>query len=229
MRGEEPEPFQGSLRVFGPPPRAWGRGLRRHRPNRDIGSTPTCVGKREYVVRLLRAGAVHPHVRGEERARASDPGLPEGPPPRAWGRAARMAAISMGQGSTPTCVGKRLAVRLTEAEMAVHPHVRGEEGQGAVQVPPARGPPPRAWGRGGARCRNCDRSGSTPTCVGKRQHRPPCGSDLGVHPHVRGEEGTSTLWLWPAWGPPPRAWGRACYLCADTTTQRSTPTCVGKR
>ena len=93
---------------------------------------------------------VHPHVRGEDVARVELGGLvtrftptcvgkmvfqsseyydETGSPPRAWGRCLLTALGGGIARFTPTCVGK-IPWRCTVLPLdAVHPHVRGEDGE----------------------------------------------------------------------------------------------------
>ena len=50
----------------GTPPRVWGRVKLRDHVNPVIRDTPTCVGKRFYVVDTSDLQWGHPHVCGEE-------------------------------------------------------------------------------------------------------------------------------------------------------------------
>ena len=88
----------------GSPPRVWGkRGYAKiHRAR--IRFTPTCVGK----------------------TFAGFQGNCTGPPPRVWGKldAPRQRTLLLHQ-FTPTCVGKTAAY-LLRPDVAVHPHVCGE-------------------------------------------------------------------------------------------------------
>ena len=68
--------------------------------------------------------------------------------------------------------------------------------------------PPRAWGR----AHNVQVAhvlvGNTPTCVGKSPVKNVFGLSVWKHPHVRGEESTSTTSRTTLLETPPRAWGR---------------------
>ena len=48
---------------------------------------------------------------------------------------------------TPTCVGKARAKIAALRGVTVHPHVRGEGYQHALEPANVTGSPPRAWGR----------------------------------------------------------------------------------
>ena len=229
VRGEEDLTPELYAIVVGPPPRAWGRVAAQPLGAADRRSTPTCVGKRPSRKRGRCGPTVHPHVRGEEEVSRCLCAKLTGPPPRAWGREEWLLVVSSRWGSTPTCVGKRVASRRSSTFWRVHPHVRGEERDLRRLQTALYGPPPRAWGRVRSYPRGADDRRSTPTCVGKS-----CCWDfqlrrLAVHPHVRGEEILVPKSNTGGLGPPPRAWGRAHLEPSPPSIPRSTPTCVGKR
>ena len=89
VRGEECPLAPVPQTALGPPPRAWGRVHLGYEDWSGAGSTPTCVGKRARRRPDRRAGAVHPHVRGEESVELLIEAKAAGPPPRAWGRVTR--------------------------------------------------------------------------------------------------------------------------------------------
>ncbi len=109
-----------------------------------------------------------------------------------------------------------------------HPHVCGEEKPQRMSQIFSLGTPPRVWGRDYCcrRCVHCLRD--TPTCVGKSS----CVSTpilrLEGHPHVCGEEFTSSNTKLLASGTPPRVWGRVSSDSVIVHIQGDTPTCVGK-
>ena len=90
------------------------------------------------------------------------------------------------------------------------------------------GPPPRAWGKLGRRRSNRALPRSTPTCVGKTLDRSAGSRSTSVHPHVRGENSSSSRIFTGVSGPPPRAWGKLPLRRDSHTGAGSTPTCVGK-
>ena len=88
--------------------------------------------------------------------------------------------------------------------------------------------PPRAWGRHACRLYRGPGTGNTPTCVGKtrRGRLKPCL--LRKHPHVRGEDSSSSAACCALAETPPRAWGRLKQHVDSLDQRRNTPTCVGK-
>ena len=90
VRGDVPYTPPPPRNFDGPPPRAWGRPVRRRRPGRLLGSTPTCVGTSPVPSVAEQATTVHPHVRGDVYKEIGPDGKGGGPPPRAWGRHFRL-------------------------------------------------------------------------------------------------------------------------------------------
>ena len=107
MRGEDGRMGRSAETGVGSPPHAWGRQkvFARAAPPRRF--TPTCVGKTQSA----SAWAV----------------LVCGSPPHAWGRRVRGEIRRFRVRFTPTCVGKTEAIMKTWKDLAVHPHMRGED------------------------------------------------------------------------------------------------------
>jgi len=176
----------------------------------------------------ISAASVHPHVRGEHAPSRHSPT-----------REPRF---------TPTCVGSMPAQIGPSFLFAVHPHVRGEHPPlmlrreqidrftptcvGSMSLPASfprvmRGSPPRAWGASSAsRVRSANRR-FTPTCVGSMHTMGATARLEPVHPHVRGEHGTTVADAQKVDGSPPRAWGAWRHTDGFYSARRFTPTCVG--
>ena len=109
--------------------------------------TPTCVGTTTGVTGVPLRVEVHPHVRGDNAARAMLLAQKKGSPPRAWGQPVGRRPLVCVVRFTPTCVGTTPDVGFDKISGEVHPHVRGDN---RVKLPlPERqiGSPPRAWGQ----------------------------------------------------------------------------------
>ncbi len=181
----------GTAGLDGPSPRAWGL---RPGPGRDpspsrsiptcVGttspwgdpkhlfrSTPTCVGTTRLLWRMVKVWPVHPHVRGDYAGLLGD---------------------YLGKSrSIPTCVGTTRSPPAAWWSGPVHPHVRGDYARRSLAASMLYGPSPRAWGlqpRAGS-CLLPPRS--IPTCVGTTPRPRPAGRTRPVHPHVRGDYGSS--------------------------------------
>ncbi len=149
-------------------------------------------------------------------------------PPRAWGRQVQFVLPDNAAGNTPTCVGKTHASTPFGAHLQKHPHVRGEDlRHQPKQIWPGE-TPPRAWGRRIDFFTSSSPSRNTPTCVGKTITHFPASSLTGKHPHVRGEDPTSSITAYVNQETPPRAWGRRLANIRRNEPRRNTPTCVGK-
>src|SRR5690606_36419996 len=70
------------------------------------------------------------------------------------------------------------------------------------------GSPPRAWGQLRMRLIVSGVLRFTPTCVGTTCPARTTKRDATVHPHVRGDNGLSSLVTRTTTGSPPRAWGQ---------------------
>ena len=189
-----------------------------------VRSIPTCVGS----ITSGRGGAttrsVHPHVRGEHRARPVDAWTTVGPSPRAWGSMWQRRSADARR-SIPTCGAHGSAGSSRPA--AVHPHVRGEQDQDAEGDRPLERSIPTCVGLtiapAGRRCRRR----SIPTCVGSRTIRWCASPSTRVHPHVRGEHPADRAGVSRRLGPSPRAWGSRSDPAIERESARSIPTCVG--
>jgi len=115
----------------------------------------------------------------------------------------------------------------TLEDMAVHPHVRGDDVIQEFHLASHDGSPPRAWGRCFGRINPLSQLRFTPTCVGTMTLMTRKLIDAAVHPHVRGDDTASPSGEMAYHGSPPRAWGRWRLRELATAGIRFTPTCVG--
>ena len=130
----------------GSPPRAWGILDNSLPVRQNQRFTPTCVGN-------------------TQRSWEEETG-PIGSPPRAWGIPLLSKLFGLGGRFTPTCVGNTIQRFQDLRRRAVHPHVRGEYDQLALQSRLCIGSPPRAWGIQSTTCSYSRLLRFTPTCVG---------------------------------------------------------------
>ena len=176
------------------------------------------------------------------------PERPCGSPPRAWGQLGRRREWALRFRFTPTCVGTTTPRDDFSGHRSVHPHVRGDNrGPAHTRVYDIRftptcvgttsalrpgdgrefGSPPRAWGQPSSRPPVMPASRFTPTCVGTTGGRTSGAVPMTVHPHVRGDNGSSGCWMVASVGSPPRAWGQQTAHQTGQVAVRFTPTCVG--
>ena len=88
------------------PPRTWGRPLVLDVRGRELGNTPTHVGKTLHVPCGYTQTGKHPHARGEDYVSKVLPRAPPETPPRTWGRRGSAFPAGMVWRNTPTHVGK---------------------------------------------------------------------------------------------------------------------------
>ncbi len=147
VRGEDAEPVTEADTLKETPPRAWGRQKVLSSCVRLLRNTPTCVGKTGISQGNFTCFKKHPHVRGEDPAKAGLRRVCVETPPRAWGRQGRDFYAWRYDRNTPTCVGKTRWGSVANAVVWKHPHVRGEDQDWFAQASPVGETPPRAWGR----------------------------------------------------------------------------------
>ncbi len=126
VRGDNASGPPVSSGFRGSPPRAWGQcnlgsGIERLRR-----FTPTCVGTIDRSRRPAGPGPVHPHVRGDNTHVTNSWYCYGGSPPRAWGQCNRLLQTICRTRFTPTCVGTMCYDLEYLGDLAVHPHVRGD-------------------------------------------------------------------------------------------------------
>ncbi|SMG63126.1 conserved hypothetical protein [methanotrophic bacterial endosymbiont of Bathymodiolus sp.] len=109
-----------------------------------------------------------------------------------------------------------------------HPHGRGEDFVASSACSAVEETPPRAWGRLEDRVTTLERTGNTPTGVGKTLTRAPDTRFLQKHPHGRGEDIVKINVSHHSEETPPRAWGRLRTTIFIIDSPGNTPTGVGK-
>ncbi len=227
VRGDKRSIWFTRLRSHGSPPRAWGQAGRRSGSPPGPRFTPTCVGTRKLPGGKAPSPPVHPHVRGDKRARSCSGVSRPGSPPRAWGQAHPAPQPAQSPRFTPTCVGTSQDRRLVLALEPVHPHVRGDKDSSRFGTIRLNGSPPRAWGQAPTRTPDLRPRRFTPTCVGTSAPRSTPRRLATVHPHVRGDKEVLDAMREYAAGSPPRAWGQGGPPPPEELRPRFTPTCVG--
>ncbi len=132
----------------GSSPRAWGTASSKSLRCLKARFIPTCVGNRLVPMLAKASSAVHPHVRGEQVEGVHRARRDGGSSPRAWGTGLAWRAAGLLRRFIPTCVGNRSSTIGSCGRLAVHPHVRGEQGSGGSEGKGNFGSSPRAWGTG---------------------------------------------------------------------------------
>ena len=211
MRGDNCTVPSDCTNSAGSPPRAWGQPYVEACGTRSQRFTPTCVGTTCSRATTLSAFTVHPHVRGDNKFYRLTCAQISGSPPRAWGQHTGRGCRYRRHRFTPTCVGTTYFARNVVLELAVHPHVRGDNFTLDNSVCIYRGSPPRAWGQLNAYRGSEQDIRFTPTCVGTTKTRFHRRASRPVHPHVRGDNKHGIIPGVTLNGSPPRAWGqRGC-------------------
>ena len=207
-RGDNYATASTSPPTDGSPPRAWGQFGQRQPLHAVDRFTPTGVGTIRAPCVRRRAGAVHPHGRGDNANTSLAIGWMNGSPPRAWGqwRAARRRRAR--RRFTPTGVGTIAFPPWQGKFIAVHPHGRGDNNSTNVEGKKLYGSPPRAWGQSSACEYDITSSRFTPTGVGTMNDSGLYGRESTVHPHGRGDNSTPRVHPSPNRGSPPRALGQ---------------------
>ena len=104
-RGDNCPPCLATTMRGGSPPRAWGQPAAPRLLGSSTWFTPTSVGTTRAQVARLRAGAVHPHERGDNLPVLPAPFDLSGSPPRAWGQRSLHCDGHSLPRFTPTSVG----------------------------------------------------------------------------------------------------------------------------
>lgn len=131
------------------------------------GSTP-----RGACPDTARACGVHPRVRGEQRASASESATGQGPSPRARATADDVAGLGRVLGSIPACAGSRRPSPRFSGCRWVHPRVRGQQSCSTWSPVSALGPSPRTRGAVSLTCAFSER-GPRSEQLSKNQTFPP--------------------------------------------------------
>ncbi len=167
-------------------------------------------------------------MRGEDVSKIGLGQLAQETPPRAWGGRQKCDDRNLGDGNTPTCVGRTQSPGRAFRPPEKHPHVRGEDFSVVDSAFFAMETPPRAWG-GPTRARKPHHGPrNTPTCVGRTAAKNDRPDGKGKHPHVRGEDASEKSAMASRAETPPRAWGGLVVGDFAPVVGRNTPTCVGR-
>jgi len=104
-RGEFGDPLKDSSPLFGSPPHAWGIPVIFQQFYFCVRFTPTRVGNSGIGLIETFPISVHPHTRGEFKAKKTDLVEVDGSPPHAWGIHYRRYNRNGRRRFTPTRVG----------------------------------------------------------------------------------------------------------------------------
>ncbi len=227
VRGEQGPVHSSAPIKVGSSPRARGTGSSMRALSNLARFIPACAGNR--LASRVRRGArtVHPRVRGEQVVRLLLTPLPRGSSPRARGTGAAVQPEAARGRFIPACAGNRSSSASMSRASAVHPRVRGEQGEGPRIGLRIRGSSPRARGTE-CMCRPQERGRRfIPACAGNRNRVCAGACALPVHPRVRGEQGGFTAYRRHEGGSSPRARGTALAAQCARAKRRFIPACAG--
>ena len=156
--------------------------------NRVGGSSPRTWGTASRHLGRLALNAVHPHARGEQMPGTGLVAATSGSSPRTWGTGRDGRSRTAVDRFIPTHVGNRAPACKRMPPQSVHPHARGEQGDGTVLGDGFRGSSPRTWGTAGYFMIGWAVLRFIPTHVGNSCCRSCYSSPQPVHPHARGEQ-----------------------------------------
>ena len=191
----------------GSSPRPWGTPSpppARHCRWRFI---PTPVGNASVLLPWRLAMSVHPHARGERTPSAAGTPRTAGSSPRPWGTPSPPPARHCRWRFIPTPVGNAPRRSWSGKSRAVHPHARGERRMRRLTSKLTGGSSPRPWGTHVAQRFNTRISRFIPTPVGNACFCFPSRGVTTVHPHARGERGSTWRKSSRCCGSSPRPWG----------------------
>ncbi len=147
--------------------------------------------------------------------------------PRAWGWSESTTPLMSARFVLPTCVGMVRGSNLRQLQRFCSPHVRGDGPFARVEISPANGFSPRAWGWSVRTSRTSLPACVLPTCVGMVRTVELATMPETRSPHVRGDGPVKTM-LFTIWGQfSPRAWGWSASEGSLTDKNTVLPTCVG--
>ena len=173
------------------------------------GTSPHAWGKLRRIFPESLRLSVHPPTRGENCHRVQMLEPQGGTSPHAW--------------------GKRSTARQSAAMFAVHPHTRGENGIALLIFGRLVRYIPTRVGKTQQATPVCSLdTGTSPHAWGKRRGSTSSSGINPVHPHTRGENGSSALIAEPCCGTSPHAWGKLARAAGSPRCQRYIPTRVGK-
>ena len=131
-----------------------------------------------------------------------------GSPPPMWGKGERYESIALGDGITPTHVGKSLKTGSCNALCRDHPHPCGEKSIAFIMPSIDLGSPPPMWGKVHTLYCRAGFLRITPTHVGKSISAALKGAARQDHPHPCGEKKRRYTLEIHRPGSPPPMWGK---------------------
>ncbi len=188
---------------------------------------PTHVGNTGTRRRGSGRRPVHPHTRGEHGELRSAPTDPRGSSPHTWGTRQPDQWYRVRARFIPTHVGNTMREGREDAVGTVHPHTRGEHPFKLSSIDSERGSSPHTWGTQDPAVRVHALDRFIPTHVGNTVPVVLYIYTVTVHPHTRGEHGTTESLLPGVYGSSPHTWGTPFMYRLLNKPYRFIPTHVG--
>ncbi len=107
----------------------------------------------------------------------------------------------------PTHVGNTQGIHQADRKVTVHPHTRGEHSRRKTSMVMMFGSSPHTWGTHELKCSMMPARRFIPTHVGNTDGRMNSNQPRSVHPHTRGEHGSTVHYALSARGSSPHTWG----------------------
>ena len=168
MCGEKYQKICKATKGRGSPPRVRGKVLAAGLYDLVYGITPACAGKRVKMTHYYELRRDHPRVCGEKIHIEPVLLVLLGSPPRMRGKVKVQVANKLVAGITPAYAGKRAGRCPDGCTPWDHPRVCGEKCSSVRSASHRRGSPPRMRGKDLPFTCDCESTGITPACAGKR-------------------------------------------------------------
>ena len=171
--------------------------------------------------------SVHPRVCGEQSPEPRDPRAQFGSSPRVRGTVYFGLGAVVADRFIPACAGNSARQRVTDAIIAVHPRVCGEQCPMAKFVSQSSGSSPRVRGTVSEGWKNILVRRFIPACAGNRCAMKTQPGHESVHPRVCGEQNNTLNTLVERLGSSPRVRGTVRDPEVTEVDQRFIPACAG--
>ena len=186
-RGENRKATQGNVSVRGSSPLTRGKRVGNHGRARRQGLIPTHAGKTDLAAVPHPSVGAHPHSRGENVSVRGGEWVAAGSSPLTRGKHRGGIRAGAPTGLIPTHAGKTTSILAALSRVGAHPHSRGENPREPIGPEDGPGSSPLTRGKQLRVDDRCESGGLIPTHAGKTHIGFPSRSDVGAHPHSRGE------------------------------------------
>ena len=195
--------------------------------NKATGSSPHPWGTQHQTSTTALARRFIPTPRGEHATRGRGDRSGGGSSPHPWGTQHPGGLNYLLVRFIPTPVGNTRNAKTDTAPHPVHPHTRGEHGEGVWVGVESLGSSPHPWGTPVAQAGAHPGGRFIPTPVGNTSARRRPGNRGAVHPHTRGEHRRVRERRFFHTGSSPHPWGTPIIVKPRSNSRRFIPTPVG--